>query len=96
MAKKGELYVILDSLFLINFFYSDLLLLRVIGDSGILRIPGDMPIIPVVVVVLAPSITLYDGYLLVIDLVLPSLDGEIISSLRKDIRFVLSLIRLLL
>ena len=96
MAEKGEFDVILDGLFLIDFFYSDLLLLRVIGDSGILSIPGDMAIIPIVVVVLAPSIALYHGYLLVIDLVLPSLDREIVSPLRKDIRLVLSLVRLLL
>ena len=96
MSEKGELDVILDGLILIDFFYSDLLLLRVIGYSGILRIPGDMAIIPVVVVVLTPSIALYHGYLLVIDLVLPSLDREIISPLRKDIRLVLSLVRLLL
>ena len=96
MSEKGKFDVILDGLFLIDFFYSDLLLLRVIGDSWILSIPGDMAIIPVVVVVLTPSIALYHGYLLVIDLVLPSLDREIVSPLRKDICLVLSLVRLLL
>ena len=55
-----------------------------------------MAIIPIVVIILAPSITLYDGYFLIIDLVLSSLNREIISPLRKDIRLILSLVRLLL
>ena len=83
-------------LFLIDFFNSHLLLLRVISDSWILSIPGNMAIIPIVVIILAPSITLYEGYFLIIDLVLSRLKREIISPLRKDIRLVLSLVRLLL